>query len=270
MAGRIRGHARVRLKLAAMKMIGTYKIAQCRPGSPNPDVSGQTSMALPRWKRGLDLICLLAAAPALIPIMTIIAVGIRLSSRGSVLFRQERIGLGGQPFLCYKFRSMKESAETQSHQAYLEKLISSDTPMAKLDAQDQRLSRMGALLRASGLDELPQIFNVLRREMSLVGPRPCIRYEYEKYRPEDRARLNAVPGLTGLWQVSGKNKTTFPEMVAFDIHYARNLSLGQDLRILFRTFPVLIEQTKDAMERKRARQRVASQPRSARRAVTIV
>ena len=246
--------------------------APCRPGPENPDASDRTPIALPPWKRGLDLLCLLFAAPALIPIMAVIALGIRLSSRGSVLFRQERIGFRGRPFLCYKFRSMKESAETQFHQAYLETLISSDKPMAKLDAQDHRLSGMGTLLRASGLDELPQVFNILRGEMSLVGPRPCIRYEYEKYRPEDRERLNAVPGLTGLWQVSGKNKTTFPEMVALDIRYARNLSLGQDLRILFRTFPVIIEQTKEAMERKRARRLAASQPpsRPERRPATTV
>ena len=128
-------------------MIGTHKNAPCRPGPANSDGPDRTPVALPTWKRGLDLFCLLLAAPALIPIMAVIALGIRLSSRGSVLFRQERIGFRGRPFLCYKFRSMKQSAETQFHQAYLEKLISSDAPMAKLDAQDHRLSGFGALLQ---------------------------------------------------------------------------------------------------------------------------
>jgi lipopolysaccharide/colanic/teichoic acid biosynthesis glycosyltransferase len=239
-------------------MMGTHLNAQGkRTAAPDVAAAGRSS-ALPPWKRALDLLCLLFIAPVLGPIMAFIALGIRVSSPGPILFRQERIGFRGAPFTCFKFRTMRAAAETQSHKEYLEKLITSDTPMEKLDVQDPRVSKVGALLRASGLDELPQIFNVLRGEMSLVGPRPCIRYEFEKYRPEDCERLDAVPGLTGLWQVSGKNKTTFPEMVALDIRYAKNLSLWQDLCILLRTFPVVIEQTKEAWERKRARQHARS------------
>lgn len=182
-----------------------------------------------------------------------IALLIRLSSRGPVLFRQERIGLGGKTFNCFKFRTMKHAAETGSHEAYLKRLIDSDVPMRKLDGEDGRVLGIGVLLRASGLDELPQVFNILRGEMSLVGPRPCIRYEYEKYRPDQRERFQAVPGLTGLWQVSGKNETTFQEMIDLDIRYARNLSLQQDISILFRTFPVLVQQTSAALEKKRSR-----------------
>src|SRR5215475_14659707 len=104
--------------------------------------------------------------------------------------------------------------------------------MVKLDAQsDPRLVPFGTVLRASGLDELPQLFNVLRGEMSIVGPRPCIPYEYELYQPAQRARFDAVPGLTGLWQVSGKNRTTFEEMVRLDIEYSQNLTLWSDLKI---------------------------------------
>ena len=240
------------------KMMGTHPNAQGERAAAPSGVSTRRSSALPPWKRALDLLCLLFIAPVLGPIMCVIAVGIRLSSPGPVLFRQERIGYKGRPFTCFKFRTMREAAETRSHKEYLEKLINSDTPMEKLDVHDPRVSKVGALLRASGLDELPQVFNILRGEMSLVGPRPCIRYEYEKYRPEDCERLNAVPGLTGLWQVSGKNKTTFPEMVALDVRYAKNLSLWQDIWILLRTFPVVIEQTKEALERKRARQNALS------------
>jgi lipopolysaccharide/colanic/teichoic acid biosynthesis glycosyltransferase len=222
----------------------------------------QTPDPLPLWKRALDLGCLLFMAPALVPVMAFVAIGVRLSSPGHILFRQERIGLRGRPFTLFKFRTMVQCAETKSHQEYLATLIHSDVPMEKLDANDKRVSRFGAMLRASGLDELPQLFNVLRGEMSLVGPRPCIRYEFEQYLPEHRQRLNAVPGLTGLWQVNGKNRTTFPEMVAFDVRYFRTLSLGQDISILFRTFPVVFRQTREALDRKRTRPK--SSPPAAR------
>jgi lipopolysaccharide/colanic/teichoic acid biosynthesis glycosyltransferase len=176
--------------------------------------------------------------------MLVISGIIKLCSSGPVLFRQERIGFKGKPFICLKFRTMHVQAETVSHQAHLEKLINSSTPMKKLDADgDRRIFRFGRLLRASGLDELPQLLNVLQGEMSLVGPRPCIRYEYERFKPEHRERFNTAPGLTGLWQVSGKNKTTFQEMIDLDIAYARHLSLLRDIRILCRTFPVIFEQT---------------------------
>jgi lipopolysaccharide/colanic/teichoic acid biosynthesis glycosyltransferase len=205
---------------------------------------------LPLWKRALDFVCLIIAAPALLPLMIAIALIIRFSSRGPILFRQERIGLHGRSFVCFKFRTMKADAETRSHEVYLEKLINSSAPMKKMDSKgDRRILPIGHLLRASGFDELPQIFNVLRGDMSLVGPRPCIRYEYEKYRPEHLERFNVVPGLTGLWQVSDKNKTSFQDMIELDVHYARNLSLRQDLLILFRTLPVLFLQTAETWQR---------------------
>jgi lipopolysaccharide/colanic/teichoic acid biosynthesis glycosyltransferase len=186
--------------------------------------------------------------------MLVISGIIRLCSPGPVLFRQERIGLRGTPFVCLKFRTMHVQADTQSHQAYLEKLISSPAPMKKLDAEgDKRIFAFGRLLRASGLDELPQLINVLRGEMSLVGPRPCIRYEYERFKPEHMERFNTVPGLTGLWQVSGKNKTTFQEMIDLDIAYSRHLSFTRDVRILCRTFPVVFEQTFELANRQVSR-----------------
>ena len=145
-----------------------------------------------------------------------------------------------------KFRTMKVNAETHVHEAYLEHLIVSDRPMIKLDATDPRLILGGRFLRAIGLDELPQIFNVLRGEMSLVGPRPCTVTEFERYAPEQRARVNALPGLTGLWQVNGKNKTTFREMIEMDIFYSRNISLSLDLKIILRTMPAIIKQLSDS------------------------
>jgi lipopolysaccharide/colanic/teichoic acid biosynthesis glycosyltransferase len=113
--------------------------------------------------------------------------------------------------------------------------------MVKMDlGGDSRLIPLGLLLRSSGLDELPQIINVLKGEMSLVGPRPCMAYEYDKYLPRQRERFNTLPGLTGLWQVSGKNRTTFAEMVRLDIEYARNKTLWLDLKIMLKTIPTLI------------------------------
>ncbi len=135
---------------------------------------------------------------------------------------------------------MRVNAEAESHRLHTQELIRSQTPMTKLDARrDPRLIPLGSILRVTGLDELPQLLNVLKGEMSLVGPRPCIAYECEAYEPWHWQRFDAVPGLTGLWQVSGKNRTTFDEMVRLDIEYSQRASLGLDLAILLRTVPAL-------------------------------
>jgi exopolysaccharide production protein ExoY len=205
---------------------------------------------LPAWKRALDFAMLLGLSPFLGVVMLAIALLIKCSSRGPILFRQERIGLYGARFVCFKFRTMYVAAETRSHESHLHSLIESSVPMQKLDDNDARIIRCGQLLRASGLDELPQIFNVLRGEMSLIGPRPCIPYEFEKYRTQDSRRFDAVPGITGLWQVSGKNSTTFRQMIDLDVAYVTRLTLRQDLGIVFRTLPVLIKQTLQLVRRK--------------------
>jgi lipopolysaccharide/colanic/teichoic acid biosynthesis glycosyltransferase len=205
---------------------------------------------LPFWKRALDIGCIFILTPVLFPIMTFVAVGILLSSPGGVIFRQERIGLRGKPFTLLKFRTMENGSGATDHQEYSVALIHSGMPMEKMDANDKRVFKFGAFLRASGLDELPQLLNVLRREMSLVGPRPCIRYEYEQYLPKHRLRHNALPGLTGLWQVSGKNRTTFEEMIELDLRYSNTRSLGQDIAILFCTIPVAIHQVHKTWRRK--------------------
>jgi lipopolysaccharide/colanic/teichoic acid biosynthesis glycosyltransferase len=138
---------------------------------------------------------------------------------------------------------MAVNVETGSHELHLQHLINSDGPMTKLDASgDPRIIFGGRILRAMGLDELPQIFNVLRKEMSLVGPRPCTVNELQCYKAGQEERLDALPGLTGYWQVNGKNKTTFSEMIDLDIYYARNLSLSLDASILVRTLPAILEQ----------------------------
>jgi len=202
---------------------------------------------IPFWKDCFDLCFLLLTAIAWLPIMCFIAIGIKLVSRGPVFFRQKRIGYGNKPFTCLKFRSMKVDADPNLHSMHMRELISQDVPMIKMDnAGDPRLIRFGSLLRSSGLDELPQFINVLRREMSLVGPRPCTLAEYEQYSDWQKERFNTRPGLTGLWQVSGKNRTTFKQMMKLDIHYARNKTLLMDVGIIAKTLPAIFQQIHDA------------------------
>ncbi len=215
------------------------------------------TIAIPAWKRALDCVFVLLAMPLLVPLMIAIAVIIRRSSPGPVLFQQKRIGFRSATFMCLKFRTMHCGAETVSHQGHLQQLINSDAPMTKLDANgDSRIIPFGKFLRASGLDELPQLINVLRGEMSLVGPRPCVAYEAEKYLLWQRERFNAAPGLTGLWQVSGKNRTTFTRMMELDIEYTRRKNLWLDLKIIFMTIPALLVQMWDMKRAKKARNAV--------------
>lgn len=196
--------------------------------------------AIPRWKRILDVTLVLLSLPLALPLMLCLAALIRAVSKGPVLFKQERVGHLGRCFMCLKFRTMFVGAEVSSHQDHLDQLISSDAPMVKLDGGgDSRIIPFGRVLRSSGLDEVPQLINVLRGEMSLVGPRPCLPYEYEKYQTWQKERFNSLPGLTGLWQVNGKNKTTFTEMMQLDIAYVRGKTLWLDLAIMLRT-PVAI------------------------------
>jgi lipopolysaccharide/colanic/teichoic acid biosynthesis glycosyltransferase len=209
-------------------------------------LSSKTDQDL-HWKRTLDVLLILLALPFLIPLVLFIVLLIRSGSRGPVLFMQKRVGYRGRRFRCFKFRTMFVDADTTTHQGHLHQLMNSNTPMMKMDSQgDPRIIPFGLLLRASGLDELPQLINVLRGEMSLVGPRPCLPYEYEKYLPWQKERFGTVPGLTGLWQVSGKNKTTFVEMIQLDIKYAKNKTLWWDLKIILMTVPALIIQILEA------------------------
>jgi len=207
--------------------------------------------AIPAWKRPLDLLLLLAVSPFILPLMLAIALSIKVLSRGPILFRQVRIGYGGRRFELLKFRTMKVNADTQVHSNHLEQLIKSDAPMTKLDLADPRLIPGGRWLRATGLDELPQLLNVLRGDMSLVGPRPCMEYEAEKYDASHKRRFGALPGLTGLWQVSGKNRLSFPEMIRLDVCYVEKPSLLLDLKILLKTPLAILRQVEDTVEAQR-------------------
>jgi lipopolysaccharide/colanic/teichoic acid biosynthesis glycosyltransferase len=206
-------------------------------------------------KRIFDVVCCLVALPILALITLAVAICMQLVSPGPVFFRQERVGYQGRRFRIYKFRTMTVAADTGVHQQYVSQLMGSNAPMVKLDARgDSRLIFGGWLIRACGLDELPQLINVLRGDMSLVGPRPCLPAEYEQYSPQQRRRFGATPGLTGLWQVSGKNRTTFNEMIRLDIEYAENRNFWMDLAIIAKTIPALVQQL---MDTRRSRKQAA-------------
>jgi lipopolysaccharide/colanic/teichoic acid biosynthesis glycosyltransferase len=207
------------------------------------ELTGAEFFHIPRWKRILDLACIFLTLPIWLPLMILLMLWIKMTSPGPVFYRQERVGYRTNRFMIFKFRTMHVNAETRTHEEYFAHLMQLDCPMTKIDAGgDSRLIRYGRFLRASGLDELPQIFNVLWGQMSLVGPRPCLPNEFQRYETWQQQRFNAPPGLTGYWQVNGKNKTTFKEMIAMDIFYAHNMSVWLDLRIILKTLPVLIWQ----------------------------
>jgi lipopolysaccharide/colanic/teichoic acid biosynthesis glycosyltransferase len=196
-------------------------------------------------KRAIDISASGAALLVASPIMLTIAAAVRLESRGPILFHQERIGLGGRRFTLFKFRSMDVTADEEEHRAYVSRLLrrdATDQDAADPDAAtwqpiiaDSRVTRVGSFLRRSHLDELPQLINILRGDMSLVGPRPPIPYEVELYEPWHLRRLAVLPGLTGLWQATGWGRLTFDEGVRLDIEYVERRSFRLDLWILLRT-----------------------------------
>lgn len=201
-------------------------------------------------KRGLDVIGALAALAVLSPLMAFTALAVKVSSRGPVIFRQDRLGKGGTPFAFYKFRSMVVDSDDRIHREYVESLIKGhndacdqrsegSSPHYKMKA-DPRVTWIGRVIRKTSIDELPQLFNVLKGDMSLVGPRPPIPYEVENYRSwHVRRVLSMKPGITGLWQVEGRSKVSFDDMVRMDLRYIRNCSLSLDLRILAKTVTVV-------------------------------
>ena len=229
---------------------GNHPPFTCRPEEDSRrerKIAEPGSTRFPRWKRILDLVCIFLTLPFWLPLTILAMLWIKVASPGPIFYRQERIGYRRNRFMMFKFRSMKVNVETQMHEYHLERLIQADGPMTKLDVSgDPRLIPGGLIFRAAGLDELPQIFNVLRGEMSLVGPRPCTRHEFARYQTWQQERVDAPPGLTGYWQVNGKNKTTFSEMVAMDIFYANNMSIWLDVKILLKTIPAIASQIIEA------------------------
>jgi len=210
--------------------------SQYRPGYP--------------LKRMLDVIGAILGIVLFSPVMALTAIAVKLSSPGPVIFRQARLGENGLPFVFYKFRSMASNADDRIHREYVASLITgntqeinqgnSDAPLYKLQA-DPRVTWVGRIIRRTSIDELPQFFNVLKGNMSLVGPRPPLPYEAEKYQSWHFRRVFELkPGITGLWQVEGRSRTSFDDMVRLDLEYIRTCSLALDLKILLKTVKVVL------------------------------
>jgi lipopolysaccharide/colanic/teichoic acid biosynthesis glycosyltransferase len=204
-----------------------------------------------RIKRMVDIVGSIIGILIYSPFFIIIPLCIKLTSRGPVLFRQERVGQYGKIFTFLKFRSMYADNDENVHKKYVQDLIAGKVSGASAEngvgqkvykiTNDKRVTPLGNILRKTSLDELPQFYNVLRGEMSLVGPRPPIPYELEKYDPWHRRRvLEVKPGITGLWQVTGRSSTTFDEMVRMDLHYATTWSLWSDVKILLKTTWIVV------------------------------
>jgi exopolysaccharide production protein ExoY len=208
---------------------------------------------MPTWKRAMDVVAASFGILALAPVFGALALFVKSVSPGPVLFTQRRVGLGGKPFGCLKFRTMHTGSDSEAHKSLTAHLVQGTRVMTKLDqANDPRIIRGGRWIRKSGLDELPQLFNILLGHMSLVGPRPCIPYEFEQYCHCKRQRVCVTPGLTGLWQVSGKNRTTYDQMVELDLRYTQKMTPLGDLAIILKTIPAVLAQVKERPRAERA------------------
>lgn len=196
-------------------------------------------------KRLVDVLLSLLILAFFAPLMLIIALLIKATSRGPVLFKQTRVGLNGELFTIYKFRTMKNGVGDQIHQAFMKKVIqkqlaSGQSTVFKMK-NDPRITTIGKILRKTSLDELPQVFNVLSGTMSLIGPRPPIEYEVKNYQNWQLRRLAGKPGITGWWQVNGRNHTDFETMVKLDLEYLEKHNLLMDLKIVVKTIPAMLK-----------------------------
>jgi lipopolysaccharide/colanic/teichoic acid biosynthesis glycosyltransferase len=194
-----------------------------------------------RLKRVFDFVIMLLLLPLVVPIFLLIVIAIKLYSPGPIFYHQRRIGKDGKPFMMLKFRSMHVGNSSGIHQQFMQRMIRENLRPADIGLKvmklqnDPRITKPGKLLRLLSLDELPQFINVLRGEMSIVGPRPPLPYEYELYADWHKERLAVKPGITGLWQVTAHNLVSFDEMVRLDLHYIRTMSPWLDLKIMVLT-----------------------------------
>jgi lipopolysaccharide/colanic/teichoic acid biosynthesis glycosyltransferase len=218
-----------------------------RSGGTEDAVKRVFCRTIPFWKKCLDRVGSLLLIILLSPLFLLMFVYIKMVSPGKVIFRQKRVGYHGKTFTFIKFRTMHENNDPIAHQEYYKELIRSGQPMEKLDGErDPRIIPGGKWIRKMCIDELPQLINVLRGDMSLVGPRPCIPYEAAEYLRWHAHRFDTLPGMTGLWQVSGKNKLSFEQMVRLDITYANRMSLLFDVKILLLTLPAIAKMVMEA------------------------
>jgi len=249
---------------APAEVIQSVKDRSKRFIRPALDITYLLSHKIPGWKRAVDIIGSLAGLILLSPLFLIHCVIMKIISPGPVFYMQERVGKLGRIFEIYKFRTMKINGDASGHCRYVQELIkggsaeNSDKPMTKLDG-DSRIIPGTHILRKTAFDELPQLINVLRGDMSLVGPRPCIPYEAQEYLRWHKKRFDITPGMTGLWQVSGKNKLTFRKMIRLDIQYQNQYSFFRDMKILLKTPPALVSQVKDSLAERRSNRKAAAE-----------
>jgi lipopolysaccharide/colanic/teichoic acid biosynthesis glycosyltransferase len=257
---KLQDHKRVKVK-EDTELIIDWKLKAASNGSVSLDVPNFWNLSLFDFnekiflftKRLIDILCSICGILLFSPVMIAIAIGIKLTSKGPVLFKQRRLGYLGQEFNFLKFRSMKVNNDDAIHREYVKKLIQGatdelnqggddDQPVYKLK-NDTRITKIGRIIRNTSLDELPQFFNVLRGDMSMVGPRPPIYYEVENYRRWHLERiLETKPGITGPWQLYGRSKTTFDEMVRLDLQYVYHRNPLLDIKIILKTFFVFFKQ----------------------------
>ena len=208
-----------------------------RPGLSSKSVQELLVHPMPAWKRTVDVLGGLVGLIVSLPVMAFAAMGILLTSGGPIIFKQKRSGLGGKPFVIYKFRTMRPDAE--AHKQELRPLSEQDGPAFKIE-KDPRLTPFGSILRKTSIDELPQLWNVVKGDMSLVGPRPLPVDETDACLPWHRRRLDVTPGLTCIWQVKGRSRVTFDEWVRMDVAYMRRRTLAHDLWLLLITIPAVL------------------------------
>jgi exopolysaccharide biosynthesis polyprenyl glycosylphosphotransferase len=224
---------------ASASMLGGVPLANLQP-------SPQRGWKL-RLKRSVDVAVALLGGIVVLPVLVLVALAIRLTSPGPILYKQQRVGRGGREFTFFKFRSMYADTDDRAHREYAEALMRGEPAGVNIRGEkvyklidDPRVTPVGRFIRATSLDEFPQLWNVIRGDMSLVGPRPCLPYEWELYEEWQRPRLSVLPGITGLWQVSGRSQVPFEEMVLLDLHYIANWSPSLDFRLLLKTVPVVL------------------------------
>ena len=206
---------------------------------------------IPVWKRIMDMVLSAAGLIIISPVFLFFYLYLKVISPGPTLFSQTRVGYKGKEFKFWKFRTMHHGNSAAEHGKYLQDTIKDgDAPMIKLDAHDPRIIFGGRVFRKACIDELPQLINVLKGEMSLVGPRPCIPYEAEEYLRWHTHRFDVVPGMTGLWQVSGKNKLSFKQMIRLDIIYSNNISFYNDLLIIIKTPKAILDMLMESVAKK--------------------
>jgi lipopolysaccharide/colanic/teichoic acid biosynthesis glycosyltransferase len=191
----------------------------------------------PALKSAADVLIAAIGAVLLAPLFLVIAAAIKLDSPGPVIFCQKRVGLNGKVFVMYKFRTMAEDTDVKLAELHKQNMMTGH--MFKIK-DDPRITRVGKVLRKTSLDEFPQLFNVLKGDMSLVGPRPPLVWEFSRYEGWHSMRLAVKPGMTGLWQISGRNSIQFSEMVMLDFRYIRERSFLFDLKLILRTLPLLL------------------------------